>query len=948
MSIIRNVRSSTNKTVTIKRFVANQPLDTNTSGSAYPVEYIELSNYYMTPKTLSGVSYHSLHFAQNSSLIFKAEIRSGAKGPLFGSRQTNCLNIIVDDYNYEGSPVALRCILWRKGTTVIKAILASASTGIHKYGWVYGKVGSTTGMCCYYDGVLDNVQTTYFSDDLYVLRLDNSTDPMYAISDYAIRLYEIAGKLGLTASGAQSVDVHFYAVKFGAGSSYNPYMFDARSDQAIYLEPTASSTTSGRNTTKSYGSDVTYGVQLHDLKYAFSSPYNDLIAIVCQDGGNPEAWADPVDKITNGTTTHNMAFRMAGGSGTSVSAAMPLPENYYVSRSGTYTFIDQEKGELIYGRYPKWNIWNDKLKFGLFVDMKDANTYVMRFNIFKDFNGNIMTPSGGTLSDARFDLIRFDGYSHHSNDAHAPILTSPSNITVFEHNTVQCLCNSESIMGGVIGGSMPDSSHPTVTERYCVFFKRDSALGAVGYRAGNLIPWNYAASDLTEKIYGVTAKAAFADGTVIFDSDTKQNTPLDKNTASNIKALYQERIVVEDFSLRPGFAGYIYKNKNASAENRKLNVNIALLFSTASSSPSSLKQIDCSRLIPKKTCSFEVKEDGNDSLTAWASTSEKYRLVVETDEQIGVLIGDYYYGTKLNMVDTFEPTNAYNQSSGLVLGIAPINSNHTIEEQGYTYMFAVTIFTYFGNKYHVYNIVDESLTFSELETYYSGGSQPYNDPNLAVKYYGEALSGNSTKHIQSGDVSTRNNITASQFKTYGRFFAIYDHEIDPLTVGVNHISDQTTVVVNVAKKANAPIYCALDGGWNTDTQTIVDESISGYAVQSPYYLSKLDYSGDYIYEDLYMFYNVSGSTYTPRSTIPSMFEAQLFKNGEFAAEFNEEVLSDNGYTLSISWQEASRYEGFMLLLNGGMANGGLFVANIAFSGTKQRGDYYKLKFTSIS
>ena len=412
MSIIRNVRSSTNKTVTIKRFAANQPLDTNTSGSAYPVGYIELSNYYMTPKTLSGVSYHSLHFAQNSSLIFKAEIRSGAKGPLFGSRQTNCLNIIVDDYNYEGSPVALRCILWRKGTTVIKAILASASTGIHKYGWVYGKVGSTTGMCCYYDGVLDNVQTTYFSDDLYVLRLDNSTDPMYAISDYAIRLYEIAGRLGLTASGSQSVDVHFYAVKFGTGPSYNPYMFDTRSDQAIYLEPTASSTTSGRSTTKSYGSDVTYGVQLHDLKYAFSSPYNDLLAIICQDDGNPDSGADPADVIKEigSSTTHNMAFRLAAGVGSNVlDPQMPLPSNqFYVNRQGSYpNGLAYEYGDLICGRHPKWNIWYDGMRHSLYVKTV-SNTDYLKFNIFKDVYGNTKNEM----------LLRWDGYNNADSAAH--------------------------------------------------------------------------------------------------------------------------------------------------------------------------------------------------------------------------------------------------------------------------------------------------------------------------------------------------------------------------------------------------------------------------------------------------------------------------------------------------------------------------------------------------
>lgn len=908
-----------NTSVIIKRFGA-------ITEDYSAVEWIGINGTYL--RGISGTSHVS--FAPESTILIKCEIAPDASGPItggLGGLRISVSSGTISWYNVTNGWVADRTV----------------GSGTHILGWMRYN-GATYP---YYDGIITDVsgETTpprrrvYFgcnSQNNTAGNADSSDILSSSSATYAIKIYEVAGALAY--NNEVVTPAHMYAALWG--STYR--LFEARMGRGsdTVLTPHSSSASGG-------GSAVTYGVQLHDLKYAFSSPYKDLMAIVCQDGGNPEAWADPVDKITNGTTTHNMAFRMAGGSGSSVSAAMPLPENYYVSRSGTYTFTDQEKGELIYGRCPKWNIWNDKLKFGLFVDMKDANTYVMRFNIFKDFNGNIMTPSGGSLSDARFDLIRFDGYNHHSNDAHAPILTSPSNITVFEHNTVQCLCNSESIMGGVIGGSMPDSSHPTVTERYCVFFKRDSALGAVGYRAGNLIPWNYAASELTEKIYGVTAKAAFADGTVIFDSDTKQNTPLDKNTASNIKQLYQESIVVEDFSLRPGFAGYIYKNKNASADNRKLNVNVALLFSTASSSPSSLKQIDCSRFIPSKTCSFEVKEDGNDSLTAWASTSEKYRLVVETDEQIGVLIGDYYRGTKLNMVDTFEPTNAYNQSSGLVLGIAPVNSNHTIEEQGYTYMFAVTIFTYFGNKYHVYNIVDESLTFSELETCYSGSSQPYNDPNLAVKYYGEALSGNSDKHIQSGDVSTRNNITASQFKTYGRFFAIYDHEIDPLTVGANHISDQTTVVVNIANKINAPIYCALQGEWNTDTQTIVDLHDSK-AVQSPYYLSKLPYSGDYVYEDLYMFYDVSGSTYTPRSTMPSMFEAQLFKNGEFVAGFNEEVLEDNGYTLSISWQEASRYEGFMLFLNGGMANGGLFVANVAFSGTKSRGDYYTLKFTSIS
>ena len=84
----------------------------------------------------------------------------------------------------------------------------------------------------------------------------------------------------------------------------------------------------------SVGGDVTYGVQLHDLKYITSSGYRDLIALMCEDW--PEqasADADPAYTLTNSSESKEFksAFMLKGNNpNTHTSTNMPIPTGCFL------------------------------------------------------------------------------------------------------------------------------------------------------------------------------------------------------------------------------------------------------------------------------------------------------------------------------------------------------------------------------------------------------------------------------------------------------------------------------------------------------------------------------------------------------------------------------------------------------------------------------------------
>lgn len=235
----------------------------------------------------------------------------------------------------------------------------------------------------------------------------------------------------------------------------------------------------------SVGGDVTYGVQLHDLKYMTSSGYRDLVALMCEDW--PEqasADADPAYTLTNSSESKEFksAFMLKGNDpNTHTSTNMPIPtgwshESTSPSRPKTQATI---LGDLIYGRTPKWKLWAADINVGKRVkELNGQLQYV--YNIFMPFNGQ-----------QKPNLEQFEGYSNAADKNNVPGFDLASGTYEIEyHNGVPCKCGTEQRIDLYNTGL-------TLRDDFMVFKHEMNAVsGKVKAKLGNLVNWHLTPAEI--------------------------------------------------------------------------------------------------------------------------------------------------------------------------------------------------------------------------------------------------------------------------------------------------------------------------------------------------------------------------------------------------------------------------------------------------------------------
>lgn len=641
MSIIRNSRSTSSEQTTdnsrrIKRFLKSEEF---LAGCGHwPRYWVGLNNKYLKQAT---TPWGKLSLSLGDTVVVKCEIAQDAVGPILGAAGSDSIKIVKEGSN----------IKWYKGTTALRT--EAWSDGIHLYGFF----NSSNGMYPYYDRDVSGTKITACNTrSLFIGRLsadsalgDGTGDCIYSTTQtYAIKVYEVVGVLTYAYSSATEKRItHYYAATTSI-SGTTPRMFETRYHSgAFYLEVGDGSAVSGVtavaglgdfpdlfseinkkqsgyssknpqslgwyeyngsafvpstdtavNQSKTYY-DKGYGIQLLDLTDMFGGPYKDLVGMVCADNAQQTiSAADAAEVLENGNETRELAFRVAGGS-TSPSSPIPLPTGWSVQNRPSSIVRSYIKGELIYGRMPRWSIWADAIKFGKYSDTS-VQPNKLHFNFLKENDGTDATSQ-------EFDLTKFDGYDE--SKIYPPSFSISGELVMEFHNGMACTLDDN---GWAVGNTQQ-------VDEARVFVFSQGAGGLSNVRLGNLPLWNYSKSELDSGSVALQNMRAVSGGLVFYVSDqpvlvffkSTEQTYTEGGVTYPVPFCSDSNQDTLDMFKYDGFSGEAFfredlsdylKRVLAGAGASGINLKVALAMSLeASPTPSNMNIIDCSNLVPAQT-----------------------------------------------------------------------------------------------------------------------------------------------------------------------------------------------------------------------------------------------------------------------------------------------------------------------------------------------------------
>lgn len=541
MSIVKNT-TGVDTAVTIRRFPKQTNIIDWIPGAGSIITslvakyYLQLNNKAVGDNS-GGQMPRMFSFGKGDSVIIKAEISANAQGVFFGGGNPNGSVYISKSDNY---------VMWSIDGDAVATI--PWEEGVHLYGWIGVEAGGQLYSQPWYDGeiVTGSSAETFATQDYILLGGiyggDNVAPNCIHGSDYGIRIYEVIAE---TSEGSW----HFYPCTYN-GNNYSLFETLNRFSRVKF---TINGSSEGGTSSVSVGEfpeDVLgIGVQLFDIKHVTGSGYEDLLALMAEDGGiDTQAGWDGTTALTpyNLTRTADSAqlpFAFWLG-GSSQSGALSIPDGY-TRPSGS-----REIGLLQMGRKPKWSIWNDIIDFGFYV-FEDASInprkYYLQFNFLK----RISTTYGDTYHtvDIGAQLERFENYNTAVSAQHPPKITySDTNLICHVHNGALAKCLDDDIFAGY-------------SERWkdnlCVYKLNNTVGGSANWRVGNLLPWNFTDTELDNYGYSVRAvkfSIKYSGGNLDYFSDEIHDTNyarLCKNTlTSNPNLANTLRVAGKQLDLR--------------------------------------------------------------------------------------------------------------------------------------------------------------------------------------------------------------------------------------------------------------------------------------------------------------------------------------------------------------------------------------------------------------
>lgn len=755
MSIVKNYPASdstygNDTTMTVMRFEKDVPLassplpDKKPDGTAYthPLVgftakyYLEVNNY------IFGLGWYA---KAGETVVIRAQVDPAAQGVIYGIYSGNNRRYVCAEEGY---------LRWYEGTT--KVLERAIDGKMHEFGYIGYSDEGTLRSKPYYDNEFISVVGSTLSFTESRLALLQKYGDSYGLNapgkTWAIRIYEVMASVYPTANATEQVVFDYYA---STNASSLPWLMETRYD-LMGSQGLSGSSIQGVTNHLTVGNfpDKGYGISLHDLKWFTGSGYSSLMAIVCSDGSLASDDADPADLIFDGESYHKMAFRMAGGQGTTVSdPEINMPETWQINRvakaSGAY-MGNYEFGELIYGRSPGWPVWADGLKVGKYVRKRAINTgyrYEMVYNFRKNHRGKLFTGmKNGAWSDTGDDnpnnadrtelLFRFDGVGNEPEyKVHAPHFIINGAMNYEYHNRVMGRCSLEEVAFGCNN----DGTSFVQPANRCAFFYHTPVSTFAGVQVGNLAPWDLtyneimqgevasdaaswvaygAAVDIEYDRYGAIMKLAklikYGTGTNNIRLFCKENT-VDK-------AAFRDSMIVPDKPVLADRSSFdaLYKFFSEKSWASLSAVCSLSLLSSQSGTPTEDQITHCDRMMPEQSIALNGVNDP-DADTSSIQSYNTDRFIIGENGGVCSFGGQTCHIGVLAKNQSVQGQSEYDRQQAMTYEhMLVYNNNGTIVNHGYGIGCSIALY-------------DDNNVLQKLVTHGSG-QDPAETATLIVAY----------------------------------------------------------------------------------------------------------------------------------------------------------------------------------------------------------------------
>jgi len=537
------------------------------------------------------------YMSTDDTVIILCDIPENASGYIYGVRNT------AEGYTSnrmfikkEGS-----YIYWQSNNESFSALWKS---GRHYLGFIDGKP--------FYDEVLsDRLSTGYVLGNVTVggcsVLTGITVNTPECISQITV-IQVLAIACTTQTSTQKNINSYYPASSGQAGTT--AYFYSTRYRLARFTG-TSGTTISGITSSATLGPVVTYGVTIDDLRTIFPSNFKDLILILCNNR-YLQTWAtgqataktdndwtltpDSPDVLSDGTTTIFSAFRLADGRASDLTqgTSIQIDGGFSLSRqSGLYHDDDftYERGDLIYGQRPDWNLWADNINVGRYIKripITGTNLYkhYLIYNIFKSVLGDDKIANHHDL------LLQWEGYSNSSTSVHAPSFSLAGEIQFDYHNGVGCTCNASSCILGYNKNTLAVKN----SDEKCIFRYSLSSGGLGHVVLGNLPLWHVSAASQPSyyQVFGGVLEIKYLDNgqyrTIAsiaqITTDTNQNgglIPLSLESSSDIKTLFQSTGFDASSTFnkeRVEAIGRIFRDRSWNADGVTAIASLGLLLNT--------------------------------------------------------------------------------------------------------------------------------------------------------------------------------------------------------------------------------------------------------------------------------------------------------------------------------------------------------------------------------
>lgn len=604
MSIIRNSANSYN--LKIARFGTDGEVPyTDNDGIVHYHDKDDEHPYYATTYgTFDGCGFQLIGTAaENGTLIMRVYLPDNSNGSHDG---------LLHGYINALTPSSIRMIEVSGNNLIYYAGSISPvktqtfTEGWHIIGFVRNRLENEDGVVCYYDGVIESTSITHrcYGSNVIGCAIVVQGGSSTPVGITGVRCSKVIAE-EMIPNTRQRIFCHYYPCQTSkpsgtevAGCSWYETRVKQGLAQNIQISVSFSPKTSGIATS--------YGISLDDLREIFGSGYDNLLAILTEDGG------------VNTRLGFKESTSLAPYEVTKMIGGQSVTRDFAFDLSGVWVLDAYEPsrptgGYLRQGRKPKWDIFHDVTYLGWGVDadadQSSAEGYMLNYNVSRRVNMNAATHDSQPYLSEPIHLEDFDGYDDSGNNIRIPevIVGTDDGYGVVFTDGIPIACDdSNALLKGAA----------TTNKRYAVYVGTDIVNAKIGAKLGNVAPWHIPAAllyytGLTFAGFEMRAgdgRVTFIEGSHLLTAEEQQQMGTAKffsaDTPATIRQRYRDTIQYVDAKLNQNTAAYLLRRlilnnpvkvdgKTAFTSVYKgVESRLVLLSSTALVNPSAITRND--------------------------------------------------------------------------------------------------------------------------------------------------------------------------------------------------------------------------------------------------------------------------------------------------------------------------------------------------------------------